>query len=89
MLKLRREHRDLFIHGEFVAYDLDGEETFVYSKHFDDERAVVVLNFTAETHLLEVPGEIDGSLQLMQSNAGMSQAEMLLPYEARVYLVGK
>lgn len=86
MLQLRREHRDVFIHGEFVAHEMDNEETFMYSKHSGSETAIVVLNFTAETQLFKLPAEFDGQVQLLQASAGRGKGERLLPYEARIYV---
>ncbi|KAK3994333.1 glycoside hydrolase superfamily [Cladorrhinum sp. PSN332] len=49
ILKLRREHRGLFVHGRFRLLDFGGEELFVYVKESENQegrKALVVLNFT-------------------------------------------
>jgi oligo-1,6-glucosidase len=89
MLSLRKQHREVFIHGEFVAHDIDNEQTFVYSKHFGEKAAVVVLNFTAEKQSFKIPVEFGGEMRLVHANTGIGEGEMLVPYEARIYLVGE
>ncbi len=84
MLKLSKEHRDVFIYGEF---DIDNEQTFIYSQHFGGEAAVVVLNFTAEEQSFKLPAGFEGRVQLVQANTSASRCKKLLPYEARIYLL--
>lgn len=87
MLKLRKEHRDVFIHGSFVAYDVENEQKFVYSKRFAEEVAVVVLNFTAKEQSFKLPAAFEGNVQLVQASIGAGEGERLVAYEARVYFV--
>jgi oligo-1,6-glucosidase len=89
MLRLRKEHRDVFIHGGFVAYDIDNEETFIYSKHFGEEAAIVVLNFTAEEQPFKLPVCFEGNVRLVHANTGNGKGETLVAYEARIYFVGQ
>jgi alpha-glucosidase len=56
VLKLRKEHRDLFIHGAFKPLDPENESLFMYVKESDVQvdpgsgtgrrKALVVMNFT-------------------------------------------
>lgn len=87
MLSFRREHRDLCIHGEFSLYDPENEDTMVFWKHFGDEQAVVVCNFTAEEQAFSMPGEFEGKAILAVCNRGNGESEKLKAYEARVYFV--
>jgi oligo-1,6-glucosidase len=84
MLKLRKQHRDVFIHGGFEVLDEEDKKLFVYEKRWKNQKAVVVLNFTGA----EQPWKKDGlgNLELLASNV-KSVGEVLTPYEARVYTV--
>ena len=87
MLRFRKEHRDLCIHGEFYLYDPANEDTVVFWKHFGEDQAVVVCNFTAEEQEFRIPKEFDGKAELAVCNRCDGKAEKLKPYEARVYFV--
>lgn len=89
MLKFRKQHRDLCIHGEFYLYDPENEATMVFWKHFGDEQALVVCNFTAADQAFGMPKEFEGKATLAICNAGDGRAEKLKAYEARVYFVHK
>jgi oligo-1,6-glucosidase len=87
MLKTRKEYKDLFIHGRFESFDMKNQETFVFGKAFDKDRAIVALNFTDSEQPFSRP-QVDGKLQLLVSNVGSIDGteEKLLPYEGRIYL---
>jgi oligo-1,6-glucosidase len=68
---------------------MDNEQTFLYSKQFGKESAIVVLNFTAEEQSFKLPAEFEGKVQLMHSNAGPGKGSKLVPYEARIYFARK
>lgn len=87
MLQFRKEHRDLCIHGEFHLYDAHNEDTMVYWKHFGEEQAVVVCNFTAEEQAFSMPREFGGKATLAVCNREDGEAERLKAYEARIYFV--
>lgn len=88
MLGLRKEYKDLFIHGAFEGLDMLNENTFVFGKSFEKDKALVALNFTDGEQRFERP-EGMGKLELLVSNVeGVDGTEALLkPYEGRVYLV--
>ena len=87
MLKLRKAHRDLFIHGEFHLYDEENDDTMVFWKHFGEEQAVVVCNFTAEEQPFTIPTEFMGKETLAICNVGDGKGGKLKAYEARIYFV--
>jgi oligo-1,6-glucosidase len=88
MLNTRKEYRDLFIYGDFEAFQMDTEETFVFGKFFEEDRAIVALNFTDKEQVFQRP-DVTGRWTLLVSNIdGISGTEeQLSPYEGRIYLV--
>jgi alpha-glucosidase len=86
MLKLRKEHKDLFIHGVFEGFDLNNSNTFVFGKKSEEKYAIVALNFTEKEQSFQPP--IEGELQLLVSNlegVGIT-SDRLMPFEGRIYL---
>lgn len=83
-LRLRKEHRDVFVYGKFEMLDPLGEETFVYRKRYEGRIAVVVLNFTTEVQKLSVR-EVEG-MRLLLSSYGKVASPALQPLEGRVYV---
>ncbi|KAK1139438.1 hypothetical protein N8T08_000801 [Aspergillus melleus] len=53
VLQLRKEYRDLFIHGSFETVDFDNQETFCFVKSIGEKKALVTLNFTNSKQPLE------------------------------------
>jgi oligo-1,6-glucosidase len=86
MLRLRKDYRDLFIHGGFEVFDAEDEKTFVYAKEFDAQKAVAVLNFTGERQAFRKP-DWNGKWWLLVGNYEEREEETLKPYEGRVYLL--
>lgn len=84
MLKLRKEHKDVFVYGRFELVDPEGKDTFVYRKRYEDMTAVVVLNFSTRVHALPLV-EV-GDMELLISSYGKSDTEGLQPFEGRVYV---
>ncbi|KAF9697175.1 hypothetical protein EKO04_004545 [Ascochyta lentis] len=84
VLRLRKEHRDVFVYGAFELLNPSGGETFVYRKSYEGKVAVVVLNFTTEVQRL--PGEDVEGLKVLISSYGKVGAGELQPLEGRVYV---
>ena len=84
MLKLRKEHSDVFVYGSFELLDPLGKETFLYRKSGAGKTALVVLNFTAKEQRLECDV---GKMTLLVSSydEGMGQGDVLRPLEGRIY----
>ena len=87
MLRFRKEHRDLCVHGEFFLYDPENEDTMVFWKHFGEEQVVVVCNFTAEDQAFRIPNDFEGKAKLAICNRSDGKADKLKAFEARVYFV--
>lgn len=95
MLRFRKQHADVLVHGTFEEFGLDDERTFVFGKRLGDKRAAVVLNFTGEKQEVELPGyeglvfEIGSYDDAGKEEAGAEgRMRMLRPWEGRLYLAG-
>jgi oligo-1,6-glucosidase len=78
----------------YGTYDLllpDHEQIYAFTRTLQDQRLLVILNFSAETPLFELPEDIPVSgAELLIGNYAVDPAEdisnfHLKPYEARVY----
>ncbi|KAK6874639.1 Alpha-glucosidase [Candida tropicalis] len=90
MLKLRKEHKNLFIYGNLEILDYDNDKTFTFVKELPDARApkaYVVLNFSNEP--VKYTPLIPGEFKLIVTNVSDSELDeaTLSPYEGRVYIV--
>ncbi|CAJ2507061.1 Uu.00g082470.m01.CDS01 [Anthostomella pinea] len=85
MIALRKEHRDVFVHGAFELLGAEDENTFVFVKTYEGKRALVVLNFTGEEQRVELP---EGRFELLVGNYGGDggDSSVLRPWEGRVYM---
>lgn len=87
LLQLRKQHKDIFVHGTYRVRDFDNEQTWTFEKRGDDGRtAWVVLNFSEEDADLNLPSK-HGELSLSNLPPSKSRmADRLRPFEGRVYL---
>lgn len=84
LLQLRKDYRNLFIHGAFELLDFENQETFCFVKSRDDKSALVSLNFTDSEQPLTIP---TARMRLLVSNyADVNSAATLQPWEGRIYL---
>lgn len=89
LIQLRKEN-PLFVYG---AYDLildDHEEIYAFTRTLDEDRLLVILNFSGNTPVFELPKNISfKSHELLISNYKVDADDIrkftLRPYEARVY----
>jgi alpha-glucosidase len=56
VLRLRKEHKHIFIYGAFELLQPEDESVFVFRKTAGPKRALVALNFTAEPRSFERKG---------------------------------
>lgn len=82
LLRLRKEHRDVFVYGSFDLLDPDNVNSIVYKKHLHDKTALVAVNFALEPQ--PVPQAV-GMKLLLSSYPGPAQ-DSLQPYEGRIYI---
>ncbi|KAL7940155.1 putative maltase MLT3 [Trichoderma barbatum] len=96
MLRFRREHVDLMVHGDFDLLKADDMELFLFTKQ--DARgnvALVVLNFTDKpkewakpvAEGLHLNGLTELVLNMVLSTIEVKSVNILAPYEGRVYFV--
>jgi oligo-1,6-glucosidase len=93
MLKLRKEHRDMFVHGSFAIYEPEHEETFVFSKKWQGKMAIVALNFSNEEQVIHLPSnEIQlnvgnyADVERHEQETSKGTARTLRPWEGKLYL---
>ncbi|PNH37461.1 hypothetical protein VD0004_g9331 [Verticillium dahliae] len=94
LLRLRKHHRDLLIHGAFAVHNDADPHTFVFSKTHGDRTAVVALNFTADDRPVTLPavkglraevGNYDDVRARDEADVA-GGARVLRPWEGRLYL---
>ena len=83
LLHLRKEHKDVFIYGNFVILDVENVSTFSYSKQYEGKSALVVLNFTTTSQ--PVLAHTTDMKLLVSSYPGGIEG-MLQPLEGRIYM---
>jgi oligo-1,6-glucosidase len=92
LIQLRKKH-PIIVYG---AYDLilpDHEQIYAYTRTYHDEKLLVILNFSEQQPVFELPGNLSFSQkELLISNYQVDSDEKidqfkLKPYEARVYLL--
>ncbi|KAL2793087.1 glycoside hydrolase superfamily [Aspergillus keveii] len=88
-LQLRKEHRQLFIHGAFEVLDFDNQEVFCFMKSRGEDQALVILNFTP-TEQPCPQSEMVARMKLLISSypASSEGRRKLQPYEGRIYVAG-
>ena len=88
MLKLRKEHKNLFIYGNLEILDYDNDKTFTFVKELPDARApkaYVVLNFSNEP--VKYTPLIPGEFKLIVTNVSDSELMKLLYLHTKVEFI--
>jgi glycosidase len=75
------------VDGEFKMLDINNPHIFEYVRENDDEKMVVVSNFSDKERTFKTRKEVWNSSLLLSNYDGFS--ELLRPYETRVYLIKK
>lgn len=90
VLKLRKEHSDVFIEGGYRMYDLDNPDTFTFTKTVNGEpRALVVLNFSYKEQKDPIPQSLKNTkLDLLITN-GDGRSRSLGAWEGAVYTTAR
>ncbi|WP_449538140.1 glycoside hydrolase family 13 protein [Ferdinandcohnia sp. Marseille-Q9671] len=90
LIELRKQH-EIVVYGSYDLLLPDHPTIYSYTRILGNEKLLVVLNFSKETSLFELPSEITySSKELFISNYDVNIDESiekitLKPYEARVY----
>ncbi|KAK4043287.1 glycoside hydrolase superfamily [Parachaetomium inaequale] len=95
MIKFRKQHADVLVHGAFEGFGMEDESTFVFGKRVAEKRVAVVLNFTREEQEVELP-DYEGLVFTVGSYEDAAKQEegadgrirKLRPWEGRLYLSG-
>ena len=87
LIELRHE-TDALVYGDYDLLFPEHESIFAYTRTFDDDQLLVVLNFDDGDTEIEVPG-LDAAAELLVDNYDSVSTPdgplTLRPYEARVY----
>src|SRR5271157_578792 len=89
LIQLRRQN-PVIVYG---AYDIileNHDEIYTFTRTLDHDRLLVILNFTKNTPVFELPFRIDSAPKLIIANYEINSTDdiyrlTLRPYEARVY----
>jgi oligo-1,6-glucosidase len=90
LLQLRKQH-PIIVYGTYDLILDDDEQIYAFTRTLEDERLLVILNFTGETAVFNLPAHITYSeKKLLIGNYEGDPAEdirslTLQPFEARVY----
>lgn len=92
LIELRNEH-PVLVHGEFDLLLPEHPELFSYVRTLNDERVLVVLNFSSETPMFELPDDVVfESVETLYHNGLRSDPHSVVeadttlrPWEASVY----
>lgn len=90
LIRLRKAH-PVIVYGTYELLLAEHPELYVFTRTLDDERLLVILNFSAQTPIFELPSEVGfSSNELLLGNYPVEPGEelrrlSLRPYEARVY----
>ncbi|GAB1198142.1 glycoside hydrolase superfamily [Aspergillus pseudonomiae] len=85
VLRLRKEYREVFIHGAFEVVDFDNQQTFCFIKSRNEKKALVALNFTTENQPFTQAVTTE-QMKLLVSNYAEPLPETLQPFEGRIYI---
>jgi oligo-1,6-glucosidase len=92
LIRLRKS-MPAVVYGRYDLILPEHPQIYAFTRTFDPERLVVMLNFSPETAVFELPAAIpDAGAQLLIGNYAVEADEdlrhlRLRPYEARVYQV--
>ncbi len=90
LIQLRKEH-PIIVYGNYDLILGDHEEIYAFTRTLQEERLVVILNFSKNSPVFRLPEEISySSAELLISNYDVDVDEnvrqiTLRPFEARVY----
>jgi oligo-1,6-glucosidase len=91
LIKLRKKH-DIIVYGNYELILEEHDEIYAYTRTLNDEKLIVLCNFTDKETLFTMPEQINyHSADLLISNYEVEGTDLrsvtLKAYEARVYLL--
>ena len=93
LIRLRKE-KPIIVHGNYDLILDEHQEIYAFTRTLEDERLLVILNFTKSKPVFVLPDSVSFSdKELLISNYSVDPAEdirrlTLQPYETRVYTLG-
>src|SRR5262249_1367802 len=90
LIRLRKE-RPVIVYGRYDMLLAADQEIYAFTRSLEDERLLVILNFSASTPVFALPTEVSfASAEALIANYEIDRTEAprlltLRPYEARVY----
>ena len=91
LISIRKEY-PIVVYGKYDLILEESEEIYAYTRTLDNEKLLVICNFTEKETVFQTPSNINTNCQkLIISNYNVFNDDltniMLRPYEARVYLL--
>ncbi|AGK98677.1 glycoside hydrolase family 13 protein [Clostridium pasteurianum] len=91
LIKLRKENK-IIVYGDLELIDKENENIFAYTRSYNGEKLLVVLNFYGEKVQFKVDEKLENKeVKLLISNYQVEDDNLnnikLRPYEARVYKI--
>jgi oligo-1,6-glucosidase len=87
LIKLRHENL-IIVYGKYTPYLQDSESIFAYERSLDDEKLLVLCNFSEGTVPVEIPQEFANAEVLIHNYDELPNTiDSLRPYESVVYRV--
>jgi len=86
LIRLRKEHKDLFVYGEYELWELDHEEDlFIFTKTSSGKTSLTVANMCKTSRSLGSIGRLFPP-KLVLGNVDDAEEDTLRPYESRIYM---
>ncbi|WP_339227270.1 alpha-glucosidase [Oceanobacillus sp. FSL K6-2867] len=88
LIKLRKEN-SVFIYGNYDLILDKHDYVYAYTRTLNDEAVIIMTNLFAKQVEIELPAELKSKKKkLLLCNYNESKANVMRPYEARVYRLG-
>lgn len=86
LISLRKEN-PIMVYGEYKLLLPEHKDIYAYTRTLEDERWLVLLNFSDTPQSVDLPSELSAISELIIGNYPnvSASSEILRPYEARVY----
>lgn len=85
MIRLRKEHKDLFVYGDFEFLDLKSQNFLAYSKKNGASEATVIINLSKDAG--EPPVKVSADAKVLAQTQRNCSSPTFAPFEGRVYYV--
>lgn len=90
LIQLRKEN-PIIVYGDYKVYDIDNDKTFIYTRSYEDQKLLIMLNFTNENQPVELPDALKTAKarKCLISNyeQSLENENTLRAYEARVWAI--